>query len=86
MSDETTNGVLLKGADGANYFIPHTDLAQFAVPDSLESGERAAAAQSLDCFAVVGEPADSDDGDSTAVIIFGLEGEAAEIFGIFGVE
>lgn len=33
MADEPTRGVLLRGADGSHYFIPHTDLSGYAVDD-----------------------------------------------------
>lgn len=31
MADESTPGVLLRGADGSHYFIPHTELSGFSV-------------------------------------------------------
>ena len=33
MTDETTPGVLLRGADGSHYFIPSSDLSQYGVAD-----------------------------------------------------
>lgn len=33
MTGESTPGVLLKGEDGTHYFIPKTDLSQYAVSD-----------------------------------------------------
>lgn len=36
MTGESTPGVLLKGEDGTHYFIPHTDLSQYAVADVPE--------------------------------------------------
>jgi hypothetical protein len=33
MTDAPTSGVLLRGADGSHYFIPHSDLSSYAVKD-----------------------------------------------------
>jgi hypothetical protein len=53
MSDEATPGVLLKGADGKHFFIPHTDLSKYAVEGSPDAGgELAAGAPRVDAFAV----------------------------------
>jgi hypothetical protein len=54
MADEPTRGVLLKGADGTHYFIPHTDLSGFTVEGpSAEVGEHVQAnAPRLDAYQV----------------------------------
>ena len=54
MTDAPTPGVLLRGADGSHYFIPHTDLSGFAVEDpAAEVGEHLDAnAARLDAFEV----------------------------------
>jgi hypothetical protein len=48
MTDETTPGVLLKGADGSHYFIPSGELSQYAVgdlPAEVSDGVASAAPQ-----------------------------------------
>ena len=62
MSDESTPGVLLKGADGKHFFIPHTDLSQYAVEGSSdEDSEVAAGAPRVEAFSVQrGEGGDTD--------------------------
>ena len=53
MSDDGTPGVLLKGSDGSHYFIPHTDLSQFAVASADDLGEQVAqAAPRVEAFTV----------------------------------
>lgn len=54
MAEEPTPGVLLRGADGSHYFIPHTDLSGFSVEDPpAELGEHLdAKAPRLDAFQV----------------------------------
>lgn len=39
MSDEGTPGVLLRGADGSHFFIPHTDLSKYAVDGAPDTGD-----------------------------------------------
>lgn len=59
---EPTPGVLIKGEDGTHYFIPHTELSQFAVgslPDVAESV--AAAAPRLDAFTVQQTSVETED-------------------------
>jgi hypothetical protein len=84
MDDDKTKGVLLKGAGGANYFIPQTELAQFAIPSKLNPDESVTEnAPHLDAFAVQAESEAFD--DSTAFIILGFEAESdAEILGVEG--
>ena len=55
MTDETPNvGVLLKAADGSHYFIPATDLSQYAVPHVTEekSDEVTSTAPQLDAYSI----------------------------------
>jgi len=79
MSDEKTQGVLLKGA-GGHYFIPQGELAQFAVPGNPDpEGTVAASAQRVDAFAVSREPAAGEDEDAAA-FVFAVEDESAQIF------
>jgi hypothetical protein len=52
MSDEYTPGVLLRGADGNHFFIPHTDLAKYAVEGSPDTGGELHAGLRVDAFAV----------------------------------
>jgi hypothetical protein len=90
MSDEKTDGVLLKGAGGANYFIPQTELAQFVVSGNPDpDGTVAANAPRLDAFTVRRTPADEGDEASTAFIlaaeddsvqILAAEDDSAQIF------
>jgi hypothetical protein len=63
MTDETTPGVLLKGADGSHYFIPTGDLSQYAVADlpAAVSDGVARAAPQVHAFSVersTGTPAE----------------------------
>jgi hypothetical protein len=54
MADEPTSGVLLRGADGSHYFIPHADLSGFSVespPGELAQRVEANAPR-LDAFQV----------------------------------
>ena len=71
MTDETPNGVLLKGADGSHYFIPHTDLSQYAAPqvtDDLHE-QVASTAPRLDAFKV-----DPSSVDPAVGMVIGPEG------------
>jgi hypothetical protein len=54
MADEPTPGVLLRGADGSHYFIPHTELSGFSVENPpTELAERLEGnAPRLDAFQV----------------------------------
>jgi hypothetical protein len=54
MTDETPNGVLLKGADGSHYFIPTADLSQYSVPHVTDDmGDQVArTAPRLDAFPI----------------------------------
>jgi hypothetical protein len=54
MTDETPDGVLLKGADGSYYFIPATDLSQYAAPQVTDKAgsEVANTAPRLDAFSI----------------------------------
>jgi hypothetical protein len=67
MSDETPNGVLLKAADGSHYFIPATDLAQYAAPHVTEdkTDEVTSAALSIDAYSI-------DESSSDAAIAAGI--------------
>ena len=38
MSNEPMPGVLLRGADGNHFFIPHTDLSKYEVKGSPDTG------------------------------------------------
>jgi hypothetical protein len=70
MTDETPNGVLLKGADGSHYFIPATDLSQYAVPHVTAdvSDEVARTAPRLDAFSI-----DPSSGDPAVAVTIGPE-------------
>lgn len=53
MSQEATQGVLLRGADGKHYFIPHTDLAGYELEGTPETGgQLEAGAPRVTAFAV----------------------------------
>ena len=55
MNDEAPKvGVLLKGADGSHYFIPATDLSQYAQPHVTKEkgGKFASEAPHLDAYSV----------------------------------
>jgi hypothetical protein len=53
MTDAPTPGVLLKAADGSHYFIPHSDLSEFAVDEpSDEAAEHLQDAPRVDAFEV----------------------------------
>ena len=53
MSQEATQGVLLRGADGKHYFIPHTDLSRYALEGTAETGgQLEAGAPRVTAFAV----------------------------------
>ena len=67
MTDETPNGVLLKGADGSHYFIPAPDLSQYAVPHVKEekSDEVTSTAPQLDAYSI-------DASNAAAAIAFGI--------------
>jgi hypothetical protein len=67
MTDETPNGVFLRGADGSYYFIPTTDLSQYAQPDvTKEDGDEfASMAPRLDSYSV-------DDSNADAAIARGI--------------
>jgi hypothetical protein len=53
MTDEATPGVLLTGEDGKHYFIPNSDLSQYAVGDVGDAAERVAdAAPQIAAFSV----------------------------------
>jgi hypothetical protein len=70
MNDETPNGVLLKAADGSHYFIPATDLSQYAAPHVTEekSDEVKRAASQIDAYSI---DASSSDAAIAAGIGFG---------------
>jgi len=70
MTDETPNvGVLLKGADGSHYFIPATDLSQYAAPHVTEekSDEVTSTAPRLDAYSI-----DASSGDAAVAIGIGV--------------
>jgi hypothetical protein len=71
MTDETPSGVLLKGADGSHYFIPHADLSQYAAPHVTGdlSDEVARTAPKLDAFSI-----DPSSGEPAAAVTIGPEG------------
>lgn len=53
MNQEATQGVLLRGADGKHYFIPHTDLSRYALEGMPETGgQLEAGAPRVTAFAV----------------------------------
>lgn len=54
MTNGTPEGVLLKGADGSYYFIPETDLSQYAAPQVTNDArdQVAETAPRLDAFAI----------------------------------
>lgn len=84
MNDENTEGVLLRGAGGASYFIPQSELAHFAIPPKLDPDESVTEnAPHIDAFRVRGEPVESD--DVKAFHIIGFEAESSsEIIGVEG--
>jgi len=62
MTDETPNvGVLLKGADGSHYFIPATDLSQYAQPhvSDKKSSDFTNTAPRLDAYTIDASNADA---------------------------
>jgi hypothetical protein len=62
MTDETPNvGVLLKAADGSHYFIPATDLAQYAAPHVTEdkSSDFTSTAPRFDAYTIDASNADA---------------------------
>ena len=70
MTDETPNGVLLKGADGSHYFIPATDLSQYAVAAHVteeKSDEVTSAATQLDAYSI-----DASSGDAAIAAGIGV--------------
>jgi len=71
MTDETRKGVLLKGADGSHYFIPATDLSQYAAPHVTNdlSNQVAESAPRLDAFSI-----DPSPGDPAIAVTIGPEG------------
>ena len=62
MTDEGTKGVLLRSDDGSHYFIPHTDLQQYAVSDASDDlGDKVAqAAPRVDAFTVTRSETEED--------------------------
>lgn len=69
MADDKTPGVLLKGAEG-HYFIPHAELARFAVPGNADpEGSVAANATRVDAFAVHRSPAGTETEEFHAQIL-----------------
>jgi hypothetical protein len=77
MDDEKTEGVLLKGADGTDYFIPQEQLSDFAIPPKLKPDESMTEdAPQLDLDAYQAE-AEAEEYDDT---------RAFHIIGIIGVE
>jgi hypothetical protein len=67
MTEGTTPGVLLKGADGSTYFIPHADLSQYATGDLPdEVNDRVASAPRLDALSV--ERQDTEGGTGAMII------------------
>jgi hypothetical protein len=77
MDDEKTQGVLVKGADGTNYFIPQEKLSDFAIPTKLNPDESVTErAPHLDAFEVQAEEEEYDDTRAFHIIgILGVEGE-----------
>ena len=69
MTDETPNGVLLKAADGSHYFIPATDLSQYAAPHITEdkTDEVTSKAPQLDAYAI-----DSSNADAAIAVGIGV--------------
>jgi hypothetical protein len=69
MTDETPNGVLLKGADGSHYFIPATDLSKYAAPHVTEekTDDVTSTAQRLDAYSI-----DDSSGDAAVAIGIGI--------------
>jgi hypothetical protein len=62
MSDEATPGVLLRGADGNHFFIPHTDLSKYAVKGSPDTGGKLdESTLRVDAFAVQRPAADAEE-------------------------
>ena len=62
MTDETPNvGVLLKAADGSHYFIPATDLSQYAQPHVSEekSSDFTSTAPRFDAYTIDRSNADA---------------------------
>jgi hypothetical protein len=52
MSEEATQGVLLRGKDGHQFFIPDSDFSKYAVTESGETGGDVASAPRVTAFAV----------------------------------
>ena len=71
MTEGNPNGVLLKGADGSHYFIPETNLTQYAVPHvTPELGDEVAnTAPRLDAFSI-----DPSTGHPAVAVVIGPEG------------
>lgn len=71
MTDETPNGVLLKGADGSHYFIPTSELSKYAAPHVTDedSATVASTAPRLDAFSI-----DRSSGDPAIAVTIGPEG------------
>lgn len=71
MTGETPEGVLLKGSDGSHYFIPKTDLSQYAAPQVTDdaSDQVARTAPRLDAFSV-----DASTVDPAVAMVIGPEG------------
>jgi hypothetical protein len=52
MNDPSTPGVLLKSEDGSHYFIPYSDLSQYAEQHQEVTEDVAAAAPRVDALSV----------------------------------
>ena len=74
MSDDGTPGVLLRGADGNHFFIPHTDLSKYALDSAPETGD-AFETESVHVEAVAVQQ--SDDAGATAFMPMPEGGAAA---------
>ena len=72
MGDSAPPGVLLRGADGSQFFIPHTYLSQYAVQAVSDDDEVGDDAPTLIAFAV-----QRQDGEDAAAFMPMPEGDAA---------
>jgi len=68
MNDPSTPGVLLKSEDGSHYFIPYSDLSEYAAEQAHEvTADAAAGAPRVDAFSV---KRTGDAGYSPAAVAF----------------